>query len=63
MHYSDPKPRANEDWLCNKVGINGPSVKSFFCAKNIIRRLFIDMAALTLPISLFEVRSAELQEA
>ena len=19
MHYSDPKPRANEDWLCNKV--------------------------------------------
>ncbi|XP_073795748.1 RNA-binding protein 10 isoform X6 [Danio rerio] len=21
MHYSDPKPRANEDWLCNKCGV------------------------------------------
>lgn len=21
MHYSDPKPRANEDWLCNKVNV------------------------------------------
>ncbi|XP_043535268.1 RNA-binding protein 10-like [Chiloscyllium plagiosum] len=20
MYYSDPKPKANEDWLCNKVG-------------------------------------------
>ena len=19
MHYSDPKPKINEDWLCNKV--------------------------------------------
>ncbi|XP_035500657.2 RNA-binding protein 10 isoform X2 [Scophthalmus maximus] len=21
MHFSDPKPRANEDWLCNKCGV------------------------------------------
>ncbi|KAJ3586746.1 hypothetical protein NHX12_013140 [Muraenolepis orangiensis] len=21
MHYSDPKPRANEDWLCSKCGV------------------------------------------
>ncbi|KAJ8404650.1 hypothetical protein AAFF_G00335130 [Aldrovandia affinis] len=21
MHYSDPKPRTNEDWLCNKCGV------------------------------------------
>ncbi|XP_061651956.1 RNA-binding protein 10 isoform X1 [Phyllopteryx taeniolatus] len=21
MHYSNPKPRANEDWLCNKCGV------------------------------------------
>ncbi|XP_026224140.1 RNA-binding protein 10 isoform X3 [Anabas testudineus] len=21
MHYSEPKPRANEDWLCNKCGV------------------------------------------
>lgn len=21
MHYSDPKPRANEDWLCNMCGV------------------------------------------
>ncbi|KAM9343499.1 RNA-binding protein 10 isoform 2-T2 [Pholidichthys leucotaenia] len=21
MHYSDPKPRANEDWLCNRCGV------------------------------------------
>ncbi|XP_048880015.1 RNA-binding protein 10 isoform X5 [Brienomyrus brachyistius] len=21
MHYSDPKPRANEDWSCNKCGV------------------------------------------
>ncbi|XP_076875023.1 RNA-binding protein 10 [Brachyhypopomus gauderio] len=21
MHYSDPKPRANEDWLCTKCGV------------------------------------------
>lgn len=24
MHYSDPKPRANEDWLCNKVFLHSP---------------------------------------
>lgn len=21
MHYSDPKPKINEDWLCNKCGV------------------------------------------
>uniref|UniRef100_A0A8C2DKN2 RNA binding motif protein 10 n=1 Tax=Cyprinus carpio TaxID=7962 RepID=A0A8C2DKN2_CYPCA len=34
MHYSDPKPRANEDWLCNKCGVQNfkRREKCFKCA-------------------------------
>ncbi|CAL1606272.1 unnamed protein product [Knipowitschia caucasica] len=36
MHYSDPKPRAREDWLCNKCGVQNfkRRAKCFKCCTN-----------------------------
>ncbi|XP_056240284.1 RNA-binding protein 10 isoform X1 [Seriola aureovittata] len=55
MHYSDPKPRANEDWLCNKCGVQNfkRREKCFKCSvPKAEAELKLPQLQLDLPVSL-----------